>query len=165
MKRTSLLPAGLFFLMAAAPVLTSCGDDDDTPKPVVKPNAEYGTYKGDFSAYLADGSLSKKGSGQPMRLLKGTASDTLYMDQVRFSDMMPFALDIRFDGIRLSDDGKTLTLQGSTRIPFMLWKGEWTPKDTYTISEFSGRFSADSLYLDFKCGPNRLEYAGKYSGK
>lgn len=156
---------GLFCLMAATPVLTACSDDEDSPKPEVKPAAQYGTYSGDFSAYLADGTLSKEGSGQPMRLLRGTAGDTLYMDKVRFSDKMPVVLDIRFDGIVRSADGRSLSLEGGARDPEMYWKGAWTANGDYRISAFSGRFSADSLYLDFKCGPHRLEYAGKFVGE
>ncbi len=164
MKRTFLL-CGLFCLMAAAPVLTSCSDDEDTPKPEVKPTAGYGTFVGEYKAFLADGTLSKSGSAQTMRLLKGSASDTLYMDQISFTDKVPYAFDIRFDGLVLSADGKTLRLAESTRVPEMIWKGQWTPMPAYTISAFSGHISADSLYLDFKCGENHLEYAGKYSGK
>ena len=114
---------------------------------------------------MSDGTLSKDGKAQVMRVIKGEKSDTLYMDQIRFTDKVHYAFDIRFDGIKLLQDGKTLKLEAETSVPEMVWKGVWSPMPQYTISAFSGRFSADSLYLDFKCGENILTYAGKYSTK
>ena len=122
-------------------------------------------YVGAYEVYLPDGTLSKNGKSQIMRLIKGENSDTLYMDHIRFTDKVHYAFDIRFDGIKLMEDGKTLKLTSATRVPEMIWKKEWVMMPQYTISGFSGRFTADSLYLDFKCGENILTYAGKHCTK
>lgn len=144
--------------------LTACSDDD-TPQPEMKPASVYGTYVGNYNAFLEDGTLSKRGTGQAMRLLEGTESDTLYMDHISFTDKVSYAFDIRFEGLRVAEDGRTLQLVSPMRVPQMVWKGTWAPMERYTISAFTGHLSADSLYLNFKCGDNLLQFAGKYSRK
>lgn len=162
MKYTYLTWA--FCLTCATLSFTACSDDEKPAEDIVI-STTYGRYVGAYEAYLPDGTLSKSGKSQAMRVIEGEASDTLYMDQIRFTDKVHYAFDIRFDGIRILEDGKTLRLEKATSVPEMVWKGEWTSMPQYTISEFSGRFSADSLYLDFKCGENILTYAGKYKAK
>ena len=132
---------------------------------MIKVKVFYGKYVGSYEAYLPDGTLSKDGKSQVMRIIKGENSDTLYMDQIRFTDKVHYAFDIRFDGVKLLPDCKTLKLESETRVPEMMWKGAWSSMPQYTISDFTGYLSADSLYLDFKCGENILTYAGKYSTK
>ena len=132
---------------------------------IIQVKVFYGKYVGSYEAYLPDGTLSKNGKSQVMRIIKGENSDSLYMDQISFTDKVPYAFDIRFDGIKLMEDGKTLKLASATSVPEMIWKNKWTAMPQYTISGFSGRLAADSLYLDFKCGENILTYAGKYSTK
>ena len=151
-------------LVCAAAGFTACSDDEK-PGNEITISTTYGKYVGEYGAYLSDGTLSKDGKAQVMRVIKGEKSDTLYMDQIRFTDKVHYAFDIRFDGIKLLQDGKTLKLEAETSVPEMVWKGVWSPMPQYTISAFSGRFSADSLYLDFKCDENILTYAGKYSTK
>ena len=151
-------------LACASVAFTACSDDEK-PENEITISTTYGKYVGAYEAYLPDGTLSKDGKSQVMRIIKGENSDTLYMDQIRFTDKVHYAFDIRFDGIKLMADGKTLKLASATSVPEMIWKNEWTTMPQYTISGFSGRFTADSLYLDFKCGENILTYAGKYSIK
>ena len=152
-------------LACASVAFTACSDDEK-PENEITISTTYGKYVGAYEAYLPDGTLSKDGKSQVMRIIKGENSDTLYMDQIRFTDKMRYAFNIRFDGIKLLQDGKTLKLEAETSVPeIMVTKDVWDPKPQFTISAFSGRFSADSLYLDFKCGENILTYAGKYSTK
>lgn len=151
-------------LALAITFLAACGDDDNDIKPdTEKPESVYGTYSGQFTAYMEDGSLSMKGESQAARLVKGEGSDTLYMDQIRFAASMPFALNIRFAQIRVQDDQSTLTLMVSQTVPEAEIKGVWTPVDEQVISDFEGRAVKDSLYLNFKCGGKWLHYAGKYA--
>lgn len=151
-------------LMLAMGALTACSDSDDdpiTPNPS-KPESVYGTYNGDFTAYMDDGSLSMKGTDQTTRLTKGENSDTIFMDQIRFSAAMPMALNIRFAGIHVQDDASTLTLLQNTVIPEAVVKGQWLPIREQAISDFEGRAVKDSLYLNFTCGGKWFHYAGKY---
>lgn len=151
----------LFASLCLALGMASCSGDNDSLKDV-EAATTYGTYVGAYEAYLADGTLSKKGNAQTMRIIQAQASDTLYMDQISFTDKVPYAFDIRFTGVHLAADGKTLQLQPEASVPEMMAKGQWTNMPAYTISQFSGRFSADSLYLEFLCGENLLKYAGKF---
>lgn len=157
--------ATLVLAILAMSFATACSNDD-TPQPApVNPPATSHTYVGKYKALLPDGTLSMQGESQAMRLLKGRDTDTLYMDQIRFTPKVPMAFDIRFDGIVRQADGHTLSLDASTKTPQMMAKGQWTDMPQYAISAFEGRITADSLYLHFMCGPNRLEYAGRLSGK
>lgn len=151
-------------LACASVAFTACSDDEK-PENEIPISTTYGKYVGAYEAYLPDGTLSKDGKSQVMRIIKGENSDTLYMDQIRFTDKVHYAFDIRFDGVKLLPDCKTLKLESETSVPEMMWKGAWSSMPQYTISDFTGYLSADSLYLDFKCGENILTYAGKYSTK
>lgn len=159
----------LYFILAvafacSATLFTSCSDDNDAPKEVA-PKYTYGKYQGNYKAYLSTGELSKKGSGQIMRFIQGTENDTLYMDQISFTDKVPYAFDIRFGGIVLDKSTHRLELATKNSIPEMIVKGSWKEMPNYTISDFFGHISNDSLYLEFDCGENRLFFAGKYSVK
>lgn len=137
-------------LFAAVAVSTvSCDEIVDLVDDLLNPGDEV-TYTGSTTVSTSGVTIYTQ-EESTFILTQGDDEIDIEMSQIQFNANMP-AMDIKISGIA-TDDG---SFTASSIVPTLVG----VPMDSYTISDISGSYSAETLSIDFVCLTLDVNFTG-----
>ena len=141
----------LFMVTALSVMFVACGDEKDEP---VVPTVQ--TIES-LDHDVADAHFK-------FDINTDTESSSIYIYNVKFSEMMPVTVNIRIDAPCTADKtGKVYTFAGTDIIPYLIREGTPVPAPSYVITNLTCNVNTKDKVFDifFNCHGGEYKNSGK----
>ena len=156
----------IFFLLALVAAFVSCDKvetDNEKSKEATGKNEVIATYDtlfftGTLLANASSGDCQTPDTKVSINYTDKADSVSITIFKAKLAQRMP-AMDIIIPGINIEENSGNTVITSDRSVPLAMGGNEFSQ---YTVTEFSGEFTAESLSFSLKFGSTPTSFTGQY---